>query len=69
MNAPKSNALRRLIRPAIFLLLAMGQFGPEYEKEWPGRGIDVILRVVVAFPFILWALHDLMSNESTKSGE
>jgi len=25
--------------------------------------------VVVAFPFILWALHDLMSNESTKRGE
>jgi len=47
----------------------MGQFGPEYEKEWPDRGIDVIFRAVVAFLFILWALHDLMSNEGTKSGE
>ena len=62
MSAAKSNTLRRLVRPAVNLLLAMAQFGPAYEPEWPGLGIDVLLRAAVAFPLILWALHDLRSN-------
>lgn len=59
-----TNTLRRLVRPAINLLLAMAQFGPAYETEWPGKGIDILLRAAVAFPLILWALHDLRSNVS-----
>lgn len=62
MSAAKSNTLRRLVRPAANLLLAMAQFGPAYETEWPGKGIDILLRAAVAFPLILWALHDLRSN-------
>jgi len=62
MSVTKSNTLRRLVRPAVNLLLAMGQFGPALELEWPGRGIDILLRAAVAFPLILWALHDLRSN-------
>ena len=57
-------SLRRLVRPAFMLMLAMGQFGPNYEPEgWP-RVIDCLLRAAVAFPLVLWALHDLKSNSA-----
>jgi len=60
-KARNEGSLRRLIRPALWLVLAMGQFGPFLEPEgWP-RVIDCLLRAVVAFPFTLFALCDLVN--------
>ena len=61
-SAANGNNLRRLVRPAFTLMLAMGQFGPNYETEGWGRLIDPLLRACIAFPLVLWALHDLRSN-------
>ena len=60
VEAPKCS-LRRMVRPAFGLMVAMGQFGPCLEPEgWP-RVIDCLLRALTAFSFTLFALRDLVN--------
>ena len=60
VEAPKCS-LRRMVRPAFGLMVAMGQFGPCLEPEgWP-RVIDCLLRALSAFPLTLFALRDLVN--------
>ena len=69
-EARNEGSLRRLVRPAFWLMLAMGQFGPCLEPEgWP-RVIDCLLRALIAFPLTLFALRDLVNvMRSNATGE
>ena len=52
--------MRRLLLPALFLTLAMAQYGPPLEPEgWP-LICDSLLRAVIAFPLTLWALVEIV---------
>ena len=68
-SAANGDTLRRLVRPAVTLMLAMAQFGPNYEPEGWGRLIDPLLRACIAFPLVLWALHDLRSKHNADGGK
>lgn len=68
MTKSKGCSVKTLVRPAVSLLLAMGQFGPCLEPSGWIRTIDCLLRAAIAFPLILWALHDLRSSVK-KEGE
>ena len=52
--------MRRLLLPALWLTLAMAQYGPPLEPEgWP-LICDCLLRAVIAFPLTLWALVEIV---------
>lgn len=53
---------------AVLLVLAMGQFGPEYAPMGWERVIDCSIRFIIALPLTLFALNEF-AETLTKGGK
>jgi len=68
-EAKNEGSLRRLVRPAFWLVVCAGQWGPEYEPWGWGRLIDVAIRFAVSFSAACIAVKAIRSNASLERSE